>query len=148
MEEYTHLGGAGALSAYLGSMGEVAEVAGDYQAAENFYQQAIELLRQQHNVHNLAADLLNLGRVRLAQSDLEAASAHFSESLKLAQDCGRIDVVSRAHHAMALVHISLNQHESATVQARKALDLFRRLGMKREQAEAETLLAELRKDEG
>ncbi|MDQ2998548.1 MAG: hypothetical protein M3R61_16050, partial [Chloroflexota bacterium] len=46
-------------------------------------------------------------------------------------------------YSIAALEFTQNQRASAESNARQALDLFRRLGMKREQAEAEALLARL-----
>jgi tetratricopeptide (TPR) repeat protein len=143
MNEYLHLGGVGGLASYFGSMGELAEQVGKLEIAEQFYQQAIDLLREKNNVHNLAADLTNLGRVRLVQADIDAAFLYFSEGLKLAQACGRVDVLGRAYHGLAALESARGRPDAAEAHARQALDLFRRLAMKREQAEAEALLARL-----
>jgi ATP/maltotriose-dependent transcriptional regulator MalT len=88
-------------------------------------------------------DLLNLSGVRLAQGDIDSAAAHLDESQRLAQECGRVDVIARGRQSMALLELARGNRAPAEANAHQALDLFRRLGMKREQAEAEALLARL-----
>ena len=140
-DEYVRLGGQGSLASYLGSLGELAVARGDLQTAETYFCAAIEDLRQRNNIHNLAMDLLNLSSVNLAQADIESAAMHLGESQRLAQECGRVDVIARGRQGMALLELARGNHALATSCAREALDQFRRLGMKREQAEAEALVA-------
>ena len=63
--------------------------------------------------------------------------------MNLARECGRVDVIARALYRMALLEEHLGQYQSAETNARQAIDLFRRLGMKRPQSESEALLARL-----
>jgi len=142
-EEYARVGGLGSLASYLGSLGELAVARGDLEAAETYFGEAIEQLRQRNNIHNLAADLLNLSGVRLARGDTESAATHLSESQRLAEECGRADVIARGRHALALLELARGNRAPAETACRQALDLFRRLGMKREQAQAEALLARI-----
>lgn len=141
--EYARLGGQGSLASYLGSLGELAVARGDLRAAEAFFADAIDFLRQRNNIHNLAMDLLNLSGVRLAQGDIDGAAAHLEESRRLAEECGRVDVIARARQSMALLALARGDRAQAEAFAREALDQFRRLGMRREQAEAEALLARM-----
>jgi hypothetical protein len=66
----------------------------------------------------------------------------------LAWECSRVDVLGRAYYGIASLEYTQNQRDSAEAHARQALDLFRRLGMKRQQAAAEALLARLGDVEG
>jgi tetratricopeptide (TPR) repeat protein len=142
-DEYVRLGGQGSLASYLGSLGELAVARGDLQTAEAYFGAAIEHLRQRNNIHNLAMDLLNLSGVKLAQGDIDSAAAHLDESQRLAQECGRVDVIARGRQGMALLELVRGNHAMATAFTREALDQFHRLGMKREHAEAEALLTKL-----
>jgi hypothetical protein len=63
------------------------------------------------------------------------------ESLKLARECGSVAVIGQALYNIATLKSDLGQRQSSATHVHDALDLFRRLGMKREQAEA--LLARL-----
>jgi tetratricopeptide (TPR) repeat protein len=122
--------------------GELAEYKGDITTAVKCYRDTIDAFRQTNNLPNLASNLLRLGRV-LAPYDSAGAQAAYEESLKFARECGRVDVLSRTLYSLASLEFSQNQRQSAESNARQALDLFRRLGMKREQAEAEALLERL-----
>jgi hypothetical protein len=68
---------------------------------------------------------------------------HYVTALKFARESGRVDAIAMALLKIASLEYTQNQPQSASANARQALDLFRRLGMKREQAEAEALLAKM-----
>jgi tetratricopeptide (TPR) repeat protein len=127
----------------LESLGYLAEQQSDYPKARSLYTEAVELCRRGNNSLDLAANILNLGRVELAVRDLVAAKEAFEESLKFARESGRIEIIAQALYHIASVKHLQNEYQSGSDDAGEALDLFRRLGMKREQADAEALLAKL-----
>jgi tetratricopeptide (TPR) repeat protein len=129
------------LAHYFGSMGELAEYQGDIAAAKGWYEQAIAALRARNNIIYLASDLLNLGRVSLLLGDQEEAHSYFSDSLQVARECGRVDMIARSCISLAQLEYDQRQLATAQANARQALDLFRRLGMQRDAEAAETLLA-------
>jgi tetratricopeptide (TPR) repeat protein len=144
MENYKQLSGDGGdLPHFMNNLGELAEQQGDLATARSWYQQALDIRRRQNHLPYIAADLLSLGKVVFATGDYAGAQAYYTESLGLAQECGRVDVIARVCYGIASLESIQNQRDSAESHARQALDLFRRLGMKREQAEAEALLARL-----
>jgi tetratricopeptide (TPR) repeat protein len=142
-EEYLHDGSQAGLPHFLGSLAELAEREGDLERARSLYQQAVDTLRQDDNTPYLASDLRNLGRVLFATGAVADAHTCLAESLLLAQECGRADVMAKTYYQLAIVYEHDGQPQSAMTNARQALDLFRRLGMKGEQAEAEVFSAKL-----
>ncbi len=104
------------------------------------------MFREKNDISNLASHLLRLGTAKRAANDLDAAYAYFEESLKFARECGRVNVIAGAIHNLAAIDKEREQRASATAYARQARDLFRRLGKKQEQAEAEALLATLEEE--
>jgi tetratricopeptide (TPR) repeat protein len=143
MNRYKQMGGRSGLYSFLGSMGELAEYQDDVSAAISWYQQKIDLLKQENNIYSLSSGTLNLGRAMFASGDTAGAQACYEESLKLARECGRMDIIAKVLYRIAQLEEHLGQSRSAEFKARQALDLFRRLGLKREQAEAEALLTKL-----
>jgi len=125
------------------SMGDLADRQNDITAAISWYQETVDIFRRMNDLLGLAISLLKLGRCMLAKGDIVEVQAHYEESLKLGQECGSVDVIANAHYNIASLEFSQNQRDSAESNARQALDLFRRLGMQHEQAEAEALLARL-----
>jgi tetratricopeptide (TPR) repeat protein len=143
LDDYKRGGGQGSLSYFMESLGDLGTQQGDFTTAISWYQQAIEIARDRNNLPSLASNLLSVGRVKLATADSTGAKDCYDESLKLARECGSISVISGALYSIAALEFSQNQRAPAESHARQALDLFRRLGMKREQVEAEALLARL-----
>ena len=134
------------LAHFMGSMGELAEHQGELAAALDWYQQAIDLLQARNSVIYLASDLWNAGRVTLALGAAPAAHAYFAESLDVARQCGRVDMIARASHSLARLDHSLGRLDAAQANARQAVDLFRRLGMPGNVGEAEALLRQIEDD--
>jgi tetratricopeptide (TPR) repeat protein len=143
LNDYRRLKADGSPEDFVESLGYLAEQQSDYPRARSLYQQAVDLCRQRNNSLDLAANLLNLGRVELAILDVVAAKDAFEESLKLARESGRIEVIAQGLYHIASLETMQSNHRSGIDNVHQALDLFRRLGMKREQADAEALLAKL-----
>ena len=72
-----------------------------------------------------------------------AARRYFAEGLNVARECGRRDATALALYQLARLEDDMSNYRNSRTYASEALDLFRRLGMKHEQAEAEALLAKL-----
>ncbi|MBC8074839.1 MAG: hypothetical protein H7Y32_02085, partial [Chloroflexales bacterium] len=68
---------------------------------------------------------------------------YVADALQAARECRRTDAIARALFQLGSIAYASGQVAAGATHARQALDLFRRLGMKREQAEAEALLAKL-----
>jgi len=129
-----------------GISGRIAEYHGNLEKALEHFQLAVDAFREREDLSILSQQLLNLGRAQFALHDTAAGEASYRESLAMARNCGRADIIARALLAHAKVSLLNNEQAQAEVEARNAFDLLRRLGMKREQAEAEALLARLTKE--
>ncbi|MEI6778340.1 MAG: AAA family ATPase [Chloroflexales bacterium] len=124
-----------------GSMGRLFEQQGDLAQAVDWYQQGIEGF--EGSPANQAFHLLLLGRLKFREQALDQAHTYFQDGLSKAEECGRADVIAQVLLALAqLDHIEQRQ-QLASANADRALNLFRRLGMRKEQAEAEELLRRL-----
>jgi tetratricopeptide (TPR) repeat protein len=142
-EAYRVSGRTAAFCQFASAYAELTRAEGVMETAVEYYRQAIELNRNRGDKNNQSYDTLGLAEVLLVLGQADAAQECFNESLKLARESGRVDVIARALLGGANLEFSQNQRASAESNARQALDLFRRLGMRREQAEAEALLARL-----
>lgn len=127
----------------LMTLGELAEQQGDLEKAASLYRNVVSETRHANNLHYLSFDLLSLARVRLAQGDSQAAHRYYSEALSTARACGRKDAAALALYHLARLEAERFQFIASESFTHEAIDLFRRLGLRREQAEAETLLAKL-----
>jgi LuxR family glucitol operon transcriptional activator len=143
LQEYSATTAQTTIPNFKGGLGLLAEQQGDLSAALVWYREAIDLARTYDELPDVAANVLGLGRVMFKMADFDIAALQYAESLRIATACGAAEVIARAHYQLATLRYSQHQAMFAESSARQALDLFRRLGMKREQAEAEALLAGL-----
>lgn len=126
-----------------GSMGLLADKQGDIEAAAHWYQQAIEAFSYGNNSANQAYYYWLLGDLKHRIELLDEARDLFHYGLSLARTSGRAEVIGHTLHSLAALEAQRGSQQEATVLARSAYQQFRRLGMKREQAEAEELLRQL-----
>jgi tetratricopeptide (TPR) repeat protein len=143
LQQAQESGRSGGISNILAGIGELLKMKGSLADAIIYYEKALDAARQRNDIPKMAAHFLTLGRARQNMGDIRAAQFSFEESLKLARECGLVSGIAGSLYSIAVLEYSQNQRASAESNARQALDLFRRLGMKREQAEAEALLVRL-----
>jgi tetratricopeptide (TPR) repeat protein len=125
------------------SLGDLARAMNDLPLAAQWYQRAVNNAQKWNDLPYQAFSLIKLGEVMLISADLASAQKCFLEGLSAARECGRVDAIAYALYDIAIIQDRQGQRQSAQSNADQALDLFRRLGMKREQTEAEALLARL-----
>ena len=131
------------IAPYAAALGELLEAQGNLISAQSQYSKAIIFSEKRHHQSALAVDLIHLGRVLFKLGQVSEAQEYLVKSLQISRDeITQVDVSAKALYQLAVVEesqgkITANEHVS------EALDLFRRLGMKREQADAEALLAKL-----
>jgi hypothetical protein len=126
-----------------GSAGRVAERQGDLVAAAAWYQQAIDEFEGRQDFAAAASQLLYQGRVQLALRAEDEAYRCFSTSLAHAYKSGKIDVIAATQLYLAQIDTAHGRHAVAEENARQALELFHRLGLRSEHDEAKALLAKL-----
>ncbi|MBP1466186.1 AAA family ATPase [Candidatus Chloroploca sp. M-50] len=129
-------------SNFLDAMGSLEAARGNVDDAIKWYRQSIVASKKADNVPGLSLSVFLLGVVYSNNAEIKLAQECCMEALQLARECGRADVIARAYYQSAKLY---HQEDAplANEYTHYALDLFRRLGMKREQAEAESLLRQL-----
>ncbi|MDZ4721650.1 MAG: NB-ARC domain-containing protein [Roseiflexaceae bacterium] len=142
-ESATRSGKSNGYSLILAGQAQIAVQRGNMAAAMDLYQQAIQIERQRNDLPKLALLLLSIGQLFLRLADLNLARQYFNESLQFSQECGWAQGQGEAALGLASIDLALNRIASAEKQTQQALSLFRRLGMKREQAAAEALLVRI-----
>jgi tetratricopeptide (TPR) repeat protein len=143
LEAYRQSGRTASIAQFSSALGDLAVREGNLEAAFDYYQQAIDAHKQRDDLNNQSSGLLGLAQALQLAGQWQAAGDTYSESLQLSRECGRADVMAGAFLALASLAKENMHKQDATTYARQALDLFRRLGMRREQAEAEALLAQI-----
>lgn len=127
----------------LAIKGDLAELWGDYAEANVWYTRTLGLL-DQNNRRGFRSSILNrLGRVAQRTGDRDAALAYYTESLEIARERSLVPLIASNLLGIAKLSAISDQRAAALAAAQQALIIFRRLGMKREQAEAEALLAQI-----
>ncbi|MBX0330194.1 AAA family ATPase [Oscillochloris sp. ZM17-4] len=128
---------------FISAIGQLYAAKGDPAVALDWFRQAVDHARKADNIPSLTSHLLSLGMAQLQCGEIVDAKQYLKESLALAHQCSRTDAIAQTFYGLALLDNHEGQYQSAISNARQALDLFRRLGMRREQAEAEDLLRQL-----
>jgi LuxR family glucitol operon transcriptional activator len=141
LEAYQHRGSGGSMQNFFHSLAELAERRGEWAAATEWYQRTIDAAREHNDPVYVAEGQLGLGRVARAQDDGVKAIAFCREALQTARGCRRADTTAAVLFQLGATAYANGQIDEGRANSQQALDLFRRLGMKREQAEAEALLA-------
>jgi tetratricopeptide (TPR) repeat protein len=80
-----HLGNKKNEGVYLGRAGTMYYRRGDYIAARNLLEQALEIARQQNDENNISDWVNQLGNMANSQGDLERASELYNESLAISK---------------------------------------------------------------
>jgi tetratricopeptide (TPR) repeat protein len=143
LEAYRATGSTYAWADLLDNVGNLAFHRRDYLTAMEWYQQALEAAQAQGDLPRLVVYQLSIGRALAALGRKAEAAAIFQQCQETARQCGRLDIEASAALSLAKLRAHTEHSGTDVTLARKALDLFRRLGMKREQAEAEALLLQL-----
>lgn len=143
LRDYQQLGGQNSIPTFASSLGDLAEQQGNLGAAQSWYLQAVSSFRFYNHLPYLAFNLLSLAKVTLALGDRDGAAGLYNESLDVARECGRVDVIAKALYNSAKLLYDMGHREPARTKVREAFNLFRRLGMDYEQDESMKLLEEI-----
>ena len=138
MDTYQSMRSDDAPPYFASAFGMLTEREGKPDEANSWYQQSISFNRQKNDLPNLAFDLMNFGRVQQNIRQLDLAEEQYNESLKIAHECGRADVIARVLYYLATLELERGHQQGAIEYAHQALDLFRRVGMNVERVELET----------
>jgi len=72
----------------LNVLGELSRIAGDYQAAEGYYQQCLELSRQADDKRRIAVTLANLASIAMHHGEFQQAELLERESIQMEVELG------------------------------------------------------------
>lgn len=131
------------IAPYIAALGEVAIVRSDLATAQAQYERAIDVSRQRNDLPPLSADLIKLGQVYISANNMARAEECLLEGLQIARENAAVDLAGTALFHLGVLDAHLGRRASAIGRLQQTLVLFRRLGIKREQAEAEALLRQL-----
>lgn len=143
MHGYELLGDSYSVERALSRQADLAELRSDFVEAANIYRQIIDTLNHSNRRGFRASILSSLGRVSQYMGDYESALAYYTESLEIAYDRKLVPQIGRDLIKIAQLNALLGEQAAAIAAVQQGLTIFRRLGMKRKQNEAEALLAKL-----
>jgi tetratricopeptide (TPR) repeat protein len=125
----------GALAA-LNNLGVVAWSQGDYAAARQYYQQALDISTQLGDPSGRAAALGNLGNVAGRQGDYAAARQYYQQALDISTQFGDPGGEANTLNNLGIVAWSQGDSAAARQYCQQALDRFIQLGDPSGQADA------------
>jgi tetratricopeptide (TPR) repeat protein len=111
----------------LNDLGRLAFEQEKMSEAKKFYQRALKIANEIKSKEGKAFSSVNLGDVVLKQGQIIIAHKVFKSALPLAQRVGRVDLVARVKHGLAIVWESKNRDEKALSLAKDGLELFQKL---------------------
>ena len=128
--------------------GEIEMRLGNLQEARRLVLAALESVEERGGSPSTGSRLITLGRIALAQSQLDEAEFRFRSGLESSKKYMRQDNIAKANFGLAMAYDVRGDRQRAEELARRAREQFLRMGMKRELQESDDFLAQLERGEG
>ncbi len=124
------LGEAGrqGLAFTLGRLGDMATETGDYDHAQVYFQEALDIYRERKDTHNIAFILLLFGWVLMRTGDLPQAQNYLEEALSLSQSSDDKRNLAFSLSGLGEVAIRQGTYERAVSLLQDGLSLGRQIG--------------------
>jgi tetratricopeptide (TPR) repeat protein len=126
----------------INDLAAVKQQAGDWDAAETDYREALRLAQKASDRQGVATYTVNLAELALDRADWLAAERLAREALPLAQALGRLQLVASNHHYLAKALLQQQRADDALPHARDAVAIFSKLPRCPDLAEAQAMLAD------
>ncbi len=111
--------------------GGLSRLQGDTEVAKKFYEESLELSREQNNKKSIIECLNDLGIIENNQGNYEQAKKFCEESLALRRELGDKIGISRSLNNFGLVEFNLGNYEQAQKFFKESISIKRDLGDKR-----------------
>lgn len=108
--------------------GQIAHTRGDFSAAANHYQRALELAEELGNVAEQARAMNNLGNVARDEGDYERAQSRYQEALSLWRRIGDRECIAGGHNNAGNLALSRGDFVTARDNYLESLDVCQRIG--------------------
>lgn len=109
----------------LKGMGEHNLKQKNYEAAEIYFREMLDLAKEQNIILREAEALLGLGKVNLATGNLEAAKGYFHQGIAAATDVNSKMILSSIFRSLSEIHERNGDRDSALVTLKRHLDYAR-----------------------
>ena len=116
------------LSNSLGNLGNTCALMEDFAAAEQCYQEVLDIQRTEHNEHAIAHTLVNLGNLHIGADRAEKARPYYLEALDLLHTLNDDRALGILYNNLALQEARDGRWEDAVRSFTRALDHHRVVG--------------------
>ena len=128
----------------LNSLAAAERLNKEYPAAERDYREALRIDKKNNQQEGVAMDLGNLALLALDREQWAEAESLAREALALAEKIGRQELIAGDCHVLASALLKQQQRlEEALPLARRAVEIYTRLGMQSNLQKAQETLAEI-----
>ena len=111
----------------LNSLGELERERKNYDAAERYCREALEIGTKRDDKHGIACFSGNLGALALDSEQWAEAHKWFEQAMPLAKEVARQDLIADVQYGLARVHEAEGHVDLALPLAQEALKIFERL---------------------
>ena len=101
---------------------------GDYEQAEHYYQQNLEIAQQLEDRSGIASSLHNLGRIALLRGDYAKAENYYRESLEIRQELGDRNGIFTSLHNLGNIAYLREDYRQAQDYYQQSLKIAQELG--------------------
>ncbi|MCC6971094.1 MAG: tetratricopeptide repeat protein [Phycisphaerales bacterium] len=137
------LGRPEGMAADYGNLGLIEQTRGNLDAAEEYHKKSIAIEEKLGRPEGMASDYGNLGNIELTRGNLDAAEEYHKKSLAINEELGRQEGIATAYGNLGLIEATRTNVGEARRLWSLSRDLFRKIGAKDREAQAQSLLDSL-----
>jgi tetratricopeptide (TPR) repeat protein len=127
----------------LNHLGAIAHVRGEFDTAEDYYQQCLDIRRELDDRQNYAQTLNNLGLAAIKRGELDTAKEYLDESLTILQEVDDRHGQAQALNNLGMIAADRDELETAEEYYQQSLEILEELGDRHGQARTFVNLAEV-----
>jgi tetratricopeptide (TPR) repeat protein len=112
----------------LNDIAEAESLAGDCDAAERHFNEALRIARAINDCEGIAAYTGNLAGLAMVRGDWSQAETLGIDALLLSEAVGRVDLIARDCNVISEALVRQGRKTDALAHAHRAVDIYARLG--------------------